>query len=440
MMSQEELCDSQNHHTERKQGVILSCTLSNHRLVSVKLCSETHRNMGMELSDPVKNEIQQIIDIGMKVRCIDFEHSHDVEAIALNAEKVCVDKFNGKIKHLQNLLNDKKNENDLMIEHVEQWKNKYDLLQKNIQVECKNLAIEQANRIEETTATMQNRLHSTIEDMKTKMIQYHSKSASTKSVGNSGENCVMEYITTHYPKWIVRDTHGEARKGDFHTFLGDTDSSPWILNEVKAHKGSIRTEQVRKFYRDIDDNRPAFAIMYSMFSNIVGKTHGQYELRGSTHVIFLANVSASMNCIQFAHSICTTLLHTHARFHSDDASAEETTASIDDSRDELIHKQNSQLRDLQRTTEQSVHSMREQTKYLISMYEKNIQHDKKKIEELRKSIVAWKEFEQERYMNKDDATSAFFPWYCSACDFKCKKVSQLYRHICTLSHCKNLSL
>ena len=418
------------HQETKEQIILLCCKLNKNKLTELKISQKLHDEMGISISENIYNEISQLINIGLQIRSIKFQYTHDVNEIQNNLRTQLEEKYSTqlgiletKLKHTYEAKNDAE-------EQTQNWKDKFQCIQNTVKHECKQLAIEQGKRVQENTAQMQHRLENSIDDMKTKMIQFHSKTASTKTVGNKGEQCIMSYIADHYPNWILHDTHGEARKGDFHTFFDNTNSSFWILNEVKTHKGSIRTEQIRKFYRDIDENNPNFAILYSLYSNIVGKTHGEYELRGKTHIIFLANVASNMNCIQFAHSICTsTLIHNKI----------DVNESKDELEKELIElKRQQQLREFQNTAEQNVHNMRAHTKHMISCYEKNIQHSKKKIEELKKNLHVWSEFQQENYINDDKTTMDKFPWKCSLCNHLSKSHIQLYKHISTINHVSKL--
>lgn len=433
-------------HDSGSHTIILKCETSQESdLHNIHVDTEIHDNLHIPLSPRIRKSISQIIDIGYQIRNIQFQTFQSDTSLQKKIEKVCREMHQKELETLHN-----KHENEvtqlvdekrILQEEKERLETKLECIKSTFEQECTAIAREQSRQVQNSTTNLQNHLQNSIEDMKMKMVKFHSQTASTKTVGNKGEDCIMQYITDHYPMWNVKDTHGEAHAGDFHTYL---DENRWILNEVKSHKGSIRTEQVRKFYRDIDTHEPTAAIMFSLYSNIVGKPHGHYEMRGRTHVFFLSHCFSNMNCIQFVHSMCDMLMQ---RIENeceqdciDDKSEESALEKLQNTHQAYREKQERMNRTLQRNAEQSVHVMRAQTQYLIGIYEKNIQHDKKKIVELKKRLQEWSTFEQNQYINEDATTNTNHSWKCSSCDICFKTHGQLYKHIVSSAHTKKLSI
>lgn len=440
-MSTEQDSDSDFH------TIILKCeTSSDYDLQNISIDTGIHESLRIPLSPRIRETISQIINIGYKVRGIQFKTFQSDTTLQKKIEKVCKEIHQKEIITLQynheKELAQLEEEKDAIQKKNIHLETKLECMKSTFEQECKAIALEQSRQVQHSTANLQNNLQRSIEDMKMKMVKFHSQTASTKTVGNKGEDCVMQYITDHYPSWIIKDTHGIACAGDFHTFLDDT---RWILNEVKSHKGTIRTEQVRKFYRDIDTHEPTAAIMFSLYSNIVGKRHGHYELRGRTHVFFLSQCFSNMNCIQFVHSMCEMLMQ-HVDMEKDSTQNDESNTEesmlekVQNSHQQYKDKQERKIRSLQSNAEQCVHVMRAQTQYQINMYEKNIQHDKKQIIELKKRLKEWSSFEQNQYINEDPSTNTSYPWKCTTCDLKFKSHTQLYKHIPSTAHCKKLYL
>ena len=436
------MSDTVDQESQRTHTVILSCTTKNAHIDDISIDEHIHTQLNIPLFPQVHSAISQIIDVGVHVRNLQFESFHSDDRFREKIEALCSSKHDAVVQNMKEEHNTHmsalRKTNLALEEENRALETKMACVKSTFENECRSIALEQSRQVQNSTANLQHHLQSSIEDMKMKMVQFHSQTASTKSVGNKGEECVMQYITSYYPHWSVRDTHGEAHAGDFHTYLDD---DTWILNEVKSHKGSIRTEQVRKFYRDIDAHEPTAAILFSLHSNIVGKRHGHYELRGKTHVFFLAHCFTNMNCIQFVHSMCEMLIrHTQAitvtKPSSDDEDKQDSLEELRQSHTEYKREQDRVCRVLQQSAEQSVHALRSHTKYMIGVYEKNILHDKKQITELKKRLKEWESFEQNQYVNMDEQTNSKFPWKCCACDLLIKTHGQLYKHITSASHCK----
>lgn len=375
-----------------------------------------HKSLGISLDDFLIKKLQSIFDIGLKVQQLKVDDTGMLHSMKEEIEKECDEKhaaekkrLNSELSHLQNVKY--RLENDL-----QEWKDKYSCIRSTLKTECQSIVADQAATTQRATMGIQR----TLDDLKNTVTHYHSKTASTKTVGASGEDSVMQYIAQHYPNWEIIDTHGKAYHGDFHTKI----DSHVILNEVKTHKGSIRTEQVQKFYRDIDQCKPDAAFLFSLHSNIVGKEHGHYEKRGKTHVIFLSNVADNFSSIKFAYSIFLTLLKSSP---TDIASDE-----IED--DGCKEDYENQLRSMQLKNEASIDIVKSNTHYLISMYQKNIKHDTKKIRDLKKSLVTFTNLAYSDYENCNEDTKLVFPWVCIKCEKRFKKRTSLMNHLSSPQH------
>ena len=280
-------------------------------------------------------------------------------------------------------------------------------------------------------------------------------SKSTKKVGMEGEDFVMRYVQHTYPKYQVSDTHGEPESGDFHTFImPEEDDNVWILNEVKNHKDTVRTAEVNKFYRDVDKHKPPMAIMYSTYSNIVGKDNGKYEFRNdTTHIIFLSDLKSNPALISIGHNLLLDKYKYHSSSLFEDTREKEDCESKDTEMEEKLRKQEQETKRWKEVSHKYKTDIHVCTDALVSSdrvsilkYEKEIKKMKSWIRERENSIrdlkmriksFTNKQYEQGSYNNTDPTTKDANPYVCMRCHFKCKSTKQLFQHLKSKKHLEN---
>jgi len=267
----------------------------------------------------------------------------------------------------------------------------------------------------------------------------------------------MQSIQKLYPNWSVQDTHGQAEAGDFHTIIsGESEfdiDRVWILNEVKTHKSSIRTAEVKKFYRDIDKHKPPMAIMYSLYSNIVAKPHGHYEKRENTHVYFLSYVMNNPQCLEFVHKTMlrqwkesiennTCMTHKHIEQRSEHGDEMDTMKTMKENEAKLKKQNQKQQVEMNNCIEY----MLQRDQMLLTQYKKEIQQHTSRIKKMKNLITELeqhikeytnKQFEFGHYMNKTDKTNTNtidHPYHCKRCNLFFKTKKTLLRHIQSNKH------
>lgn len=396
-------------------SVIIKVDIHNESVSNITINKSMHKSLGISLDDFLIEKLQSIFDIGLKVQQMKVDNTGMLNSVKEEVERKCSESHASELKAFSVELNHLRKMKSQLESDVQEWKDKYSCIRSTLKTECQSIVADQAATTQRATMGIQR----TLDDLKNTVTHYHSKTASTKTVGASGEDSIMQYIAQHYPKWEIIDTHGQPYQGDFHTKIDNY----IILNEVKTHKGSIRTDQVQKFYRDIDECKPSAAFLFSLHSNIVGKEHGHYEMRGKTHVIFMSNVADNYSSIKFAHSIFLTLMKSSQ------------TDYVDEDEDDLCKEDyENQLRSMQLKNETSIDIVKSNTNYLISIYQKNIKHDTKKIRDLKKSLVTFTTLACSDYENDNEETKLLFPWVCDKCNRRFKKRTSLINHLSSSLH------
>jgi len=284
------------------------------------------------------------------------------------------------------------------------------------------------------------------------------KSKSTKEVGAEGEEYIIQKVQQLYPNWSIQDTHGKAEAGDFHSFLSteeqpfgldesESDSESWILNEVKTHKSSVRTAEVKKFYRDIDKHKPPMAIMYSLYSNIVGKPHGHYEKRNNTHIYFISYVMSNPQCLEFVHK--TIVRQWKETVHVPTKKSEDTVDNTNDktNTEETHQKRINELMTINKSKHvelsRCIEYMLSRDQILVAQYKKEInqltlqmKQKKNMIMDTERQIREYtkRQFELDHYKNKNPDTNEKEPYCCCRCDILFNTEKQLLRHLKSNKH------
>lgn len=334
-------------------------------------------------------------------------------------------------------------------EEINDIKNKYDNFHTNIHGLFDKSAtsiIEKSSVLHSKQINEQNRclqkVLSSIKDLN-HTYEMSSKNKSTKKVGDEGEQYIIQKIQSMYPDWCVQDTHGKAESGDFHSFIESsvTSKTPWILNEVKTHKSTIRTAEVRKFYRDIDNHKPPMAIMFSLYSNIVGKPHGHYEFRNNTtHIFFISHVMNNPECIQFTHSILLKMYNSSLPTE-EVCEPKSQNVEIDDIKEKLktVEKSSKEKHKklcaaIEYMLQRDQRSIKKYNKE-ISLHLNEIKQKKNEIQEIEANIQKYSayQFEVESFENHTE-TKDKYPFYCSRCEVGFKNKNRIRAHLNTKKH------
>lgn len=263
------------------------------------------------------------------------------------------------------------------------------------------------------------------------------KTKSTKQVGAEGEQFVIQSIQQLYPQWCIEDTHGSAEAGDFHSFI-DREEGSWILNEVKTHKSSVRTAEVNKFYRDIDKHRPPMAIMYSLYSNIVGKPHGHYENRNNTHIYFVSYVRNNPQCVTFVHRVLLRQWK-ETKGTSQISSKKESTDELQQ-KVAIVEQQNRKKHmEVNTCIEYMIQRdqlLIQQCKKEISQHTSSIKHKKNVIKETEQHMKEYtaRQFELGMYINTDEESRKKYAYQCKRCSLFFTTKAKLWKHIGSQKH------
>ena len=116
--------------------------------------------------------------------------------------------------------------------------------------------------------------------------------------GRAMENIIGDIIKNNFPDYCLHDTHKETGKSDFHLQL---EEGVKILIEVKCYNSVVSTEQVHKFYRDIENNNLQGGILISSGSGICGKKRMDFEkIKDSKLVVFIPNLDSDYSKLTWA--------------------------------------------------------------------------------------------------------------------------------------------
>ena len=162
-------------------NIIVACeTDENQKITDVTIARDVHKQLGMPLLSTISQQLNQILDIGLRVCSMNVSDQLRSE-INSTYEK----KYSEKLK-LNNELHI--SETKKLHTEIDNWKTKFSCMQSTVQEQCKSIVQDQTRQFQQTTSMLQSNVQQSIDDMKTKMIQFHSKTASTKRVGDKGEN------------------------------------------------------------------------------------------------------------------------------------------------------------------------------------------------------------------------------------------------------------
>jgi len=259
---------------------------------------------------------------------------------------------------------------------------------------------------------------------------------STKEVGAEGEEFIIQYIQKCFPNWNVVDTHGESECGDFHTHILNSSGleEGWILNEVKTHKGSIRTAEIKKFYRDIKKHKPPMAIFFSLYSNIVGKKNGEYEKLDNTHIYFISHVMNNPSSIEIVHRSIITMYTQYSKFDNNEQIEKDEKTELQQINDKLVNQKKEYHECIQYMLNKD-NIFISQCRKEIQMFKSFIKIKQNNIKETEDNIQRYmKKNFQNSYKNNDIHTAKEFPFYCKKCSYLCKSQKQIVYHLGTKKH------
>ena len=112
------------------------------------------------------------------------------------------------------------------------------------------------------------------------------------------ENIVGDLIKNNFPDSCLTDTHKETGRSDFHLQLQEGIT---ILIEVKCYNSVVNTDQIHKFYRDIENNNLQGGILISTGSGICGKKRMAFtKIKDSKLVVFIPNLDSDYTKLTWA--------------------------------------------------------------------------------------------------------------------------------------------
>jgi hypothetical protein len=110
---------------------------------------------------------------------------------------------------------------------------------------------------------------------------------SSNRKGKMIENLEKEILERNFPNYIVHDMSNVEHESDIHL------ETPFgkVLVELKTYTTNVNSEQIKKFYRDVDRVGCPYALFVSNTSGIVGKKKFEWEYYGvrKTVCVFVAN-------------------------------------------------------------------------------------------------------------------------------------------------------
>lgn len=142
-------------------------------------------------------------------------------------------------------------------------------------------------RMSEKDDIHNNSLQSEIRMLRETVNELMSIKGSSNRKGKIFETLEMEIISRNFPNYTVLDMSNTDHESDIHL---ETPHGK-VLIELKTYTSTVNTEQIKKFFRDVDRVGCPYALFISNTSGIVGKKKFQWEYYGlrKTVCIFIAN-------------------------------------------------------------------------------------------------------------------------------------------------------
>ena len=121
--------------------------------------------------------------------------------------------------------------------------------------------------------------------------------------GQFGENQLETVLNQLYPTGEILNTTGTSASCDFRVNRQDL---PTILFETKNYDRNVTIDEVKKFIRDIDQQK-CHGIFLSQHSGITSKQNYQIDIKGSNILVYVHNVDYCPNTIKIAADIIDSL-------------------------------------------------------------------------------------------------------------------------------------
>jgi len=121
--------------------------------------------------------------------------------------------------------------------------------------------------------------------------------------GQFGENQLETVLNQLYPTGEILNTTGTPVSCDFRVNRQDL---PTILFETKNYDRNVTIDEVKKFIRDIDQQK-CHGIFLSQHSGITSKQNYQIDIKGSNILVYVHNVDYCPNTIKIAADIIDSL-------------------------------------------------------------------------------------------------------------------------------------
>jgi len=117
--------------------------------------------------------------------------------------------------------------------------------------------------------------------------------------GQYSENMLQSILNKMFPSMEIVNTTGSKASGDF---IMKRDSIPFILFENKNYESNVNLEEIKKFLRDVNEQR-CNGILMSQSSGIVCKPDFFIEIHDGSVLVYLHNVEYSQEKIKVAVNI-----------------------------------------------------------------------------------------------------------------------------------------
>jgi hypothetical protein len=121
--------------------------------------------------------------------------------------------------------------------------------------------------------------------------------------GQFGENQLETVLNQLYPTGEILNTTGTPASCDFRVNRQDL---PTILFETKNYDRNVTIDEVKKFIRDIDQQK-CHGIFLSQHSGITSKQNYQIDIKGSNILVYVHSVDYCPNTIKIAADIIDSL-------------------------------------------------------------------------------------------------------------------------------------
>ncbi|MEO9258021.1 MAG: hypothetical protein ABI207_06540 [Crocinitomicaceae bacterium] len=232
------------------------------------------------------NEIKDQIDIIKEKSPKEFESYFDKIRLELkNYSNEFVKNDSEIMKKIQEIITNEFNNVKNNVDN--KTKNHIDNLHHNISDVFNNFKVnfnEMSNAIDETKSSVNNISN----------IFLH-KNSSNK--GKVSENVLEVLLCKRFPTYIVQRTSSDSHAGDF---ILKTEGKPDILLENKEYDRNVNTEEIIKFYRDINENNMC-GILVSQNSGISTKPNFSVEFKENNNILlYIHNCNYNMDTIQQA--------------------------------------------------------------------------------------------------------------------------------------------